>query len=585
MTRSIERIVLRVWGEYACFTRPENKAERLSYDVITPSAARGVLEAIYWKPQIGWVIDRIHVLRPVRFTNLRRNEVGSKIPAGAVKTAMRTGTGALGLYVDEIRQQRAATILRDVEYVIEAHFVLRDRSDRLEKHSEMFQRRARRGQYFHHPYLGTREFPADFELVEDKIPASPLTGEVDLGLMLHDIDFFRRDDAAVFSGGDAGRNHRRAAAARIGGDAMILQALADYYHRVAADPQSEIATPGFSRQKISFVVVVRPDGTLDAVQSVGREEDSRQIPEAVIVPGESKPSGSGINPCFLWDNMAYMLGLKADDPKPERTRATFEAFRDKHVALQPEIDDDGFHAVCRFLEAWDPDRADGSSLLASGGSFGVFRLAGEAGYIHDRPAVLDWWNACLADADDQTLRFGPCLITGKDNRLARLHEPKIKGVAGAQTSGAAIVSFNQDAFESYGRTQSYNAPVSTGAAFAYAVGLNHLLARRERRFRVGDATTVFWTAEPSPIEDMFGILVAPGTTEDQETADETHAILAAVAAGRYPAELGDPRTGFYILGLSANASRLSVRFWHRDTVGSLVTALGRHFADLGDRPE
>jgi len=183
-------IVVRVWGKYACFTRPENKVERLSYDLITPSAARGVLEAIYWKPAVRWVVERIHVYREPRFTNLRRNEVASKASAPLAKQAM-SGTlkGPLALYVDEDRQQRAATILVDVDYVIEARFELLDDSEPVAKHYNMFKRRAEKGQCFHRPYLGNREFPCDFEWVDGTIPASPLAGERDLGLMLHDLVF------------------------------------------------------------------------------------------------------------------------------------------------------------------------------------------------------------------------------------------------------------------------------------------------------------------------------------------------------------------------------------------------------------
>lgn len=184
-------VKLKVWGEYACFTRPEMKVERVSYDVITPSAARGILEAIYWKPQIRWVIDRLHVLRPIRFTNIRRNEVGAKASASTARTAMKNGKGNLGIVVEEQRQQRATTLLRDVAYVIEAHFDLLDDTDPPGKHLDMFNRRAGKGQCFHRPYLGCREFPAHFELVEGEVPASDLAdeGERDLGYMLHDIDF------------------------------------------------------------------------------------------------------------------------------------------------------------------------------------------------------------------------------------------------------------------------------------------------------------------------------------------------------------------------------------------------------------
>lgn len=189
MIKPIQRFNLRVWGELALFTRPEMKVERVSYDCITPSAARNIFQAIYWKPEIDWVIDRIHVLKPIRFTNLRRNEVGHKIPVGTVRQTMKAGKGNLGMAIEEDRQQRAATLLRDVEYVVEAHFILTSGIDGLEKHSEMFRRRAERGQCFSRPYLGTRECPADFELIEGVIPESDLRGELDLGLMLHDIDY------------------------------------------------------------------------------------------------------------------------------------------------------------------------------------------------------------------------------------------------------------------------------------------------------------------------------------------------------------------------------------------------------------
>lgn len=194
--KPIQKFKLRVWGDFACFTRPEMKVERVSYDVITPSAARGIFEAIYWKPEIVWLIDRIHVRKEPRFTNLRRNEIRQKIPATSAKSVMKAGKGFLGFYADEgdNRQQRATTLLRDVEYIIEAHFELRSGMDSIEKHSEMFKRRASSGQCFHHPYLGCREFPADFEMVEGKVPASEYAESKDLGYMLLDINF--ADDMA-----------------------------------------------------------------------------------------------------------------------------------------------------------------------------------------------------------------------------------------------------------------------------------------------------------------------------------------------------------------------------------------------------
>jgi CRISPR-associated protein Cas5d len=214
-------IKLHVWGERACFTRPELKVERLSYDVPTPTAARGILEAIHWKPAIRWHIDRIHILRPIRFQSFRRNEVGAKASASNARSAMKRGTtDGLGLVVDENRQQRAATLLVDVAYLIEAHFEMTSRAgaeDTPAKHIAMFNRRAAQGQSFHRPCLGTREFDAHFALADaDPVPLDALTpdeqrrylaqGAVafperpvtilpadqrgrDLGWMLHDIDF------------------------------------------------------------------------------------------------------------------------------------------------------------------------------------------------------------------------------------------------------------------------------------------------------------------------------------------------------------------------------------------------------------
>ena len=185
-------VKLRIWGDYACFTRPEMKAERVSYDVITPSAARGILEAIHWKPAISWVVDRIHVLHPIRFDSVRRNEVENKIAESNIKKAMKGGAVDLHQYATTERQQRATLLLRDVEYVIEAHFDMTEfagASDNAGKHCDIFRRRARSGQCHMQPYLGCREFPAHFELFDGDVPASVLQGERDLGWMLWDMDY------------------------------------------------------------------------------------------------------------------------------------------------------------------------------------------------------------------------------------------------------------------------------------------------------------------------------------------------------------------------------------------------------------
>lgn len=200
-------VTLHVWGDYALFSRPEMKVERVSYDVMTPSAARGILEAVYWKPQIRWLIDQITVLKPIQFTNIRRNELASKIPVkgkAGVSAAMKDHSVIPEMAIEDNRQQRASLLLKDVAYLIQAHITVLDcrvekEGERLPdneavgKHLDMFKRRARKGQAFQQPYFGCREFPAAFELIEEEValpqPDPVLSGEKDLGYMLHDIKF------------------------------------------------------------------------------------------------------------------------------------------------------------------------------------------------------------------------------------------------------------------------------------------------------------------------------------------------------------------------------------------------------------
>jgi CRISPR-associated protein Cas5d len=194
MSPESNEVRLHVWGEYACFTRPEMKVERVSYDVMTPSAARGVLEAILWKPAIRWEITRIDVLAPIRWISVRRNEVGAVISTRNVTSAMQGGSVALGMYVEEERQQRAGRFLRDVEYVIHARFRMTSRAgreDNREKFASMFARRVGRGQCMMQPYLGCREFAAHFAPVTDEVVArkAEKNRDAQLGWMLHDLEY------------------------------------------------------------------------------------------------------------------------------------------------------------------------------------------------------------------------------------------------------------------------------------------------------------------------------------------------------------------------------------------------------------
>jgi CRISPR-associated protein Csd1 len=365
---------------------------------------------------------------------------------------------------------------------------------------------------------------------------------------------------------------------------MILQALNAYYERLQADPDSDIAPIGYSRQKIAFSVTLNQDGSLHDIEDVRKQGDKKLIPQSLVVPGNAKSPGAGINPGFLWDNPAYLLGYKADDPKPERTQQSFEAFRQRHLGAEEAISDPHFSAVCRFLETWDPgDATRYPKLIEIGTGFGVFRIRAQEGYVHERPAVTQWWNAEQADnVDDKGSASGQCLVTGEYGLLARLHEPKIKGVWGAQSAGAALVSFNLDAFDSYGKSQGVNCPVSESAAFQYCTALNRLLAANSKqRLQIGDATTVFWTEKPTEAENLLPWILEPSKeAEDESLKNRLGSILDRIRQGYYPDELGEKDTRFCILGLSPNAARISVRFWYISNLGQLIENLNQHFSDL-----
>lgn len=373
---------------------------------------------------------------------------------------------------------------------------------------------------------------------------------------------------------------------------MILQALNDLYDRIVEDGRYQVAREGFSSQKVTFKVVVAPDGRLFDISDARIPDGDRLSPRPVIVPGDAKPSGSGINPGFLWDNSAYMLGFRADDEQADRTAQSFAAFRTRHLRHESEIASPSFSAVCRFLESWDPARAAEFPVLRDAGAigFGVFQIEGDPSFVHDDDAVLGWWRS-QADGEEPSV-VGQCLVTGDRTELARLH-PKVKGVAGAQGSGATVAGFNEPAYESLGKKQSLNAPVSKQVAFRYVTALNAMLdgpMSRRHRFRLGDTTVALWTDRPAPAEDIFARFISEGTAGLEEAASQDEALRQRVAAflralreGRdaYGQVDDDPeRTGFFLLGLSPNAARLSIRYFHQGSIRELLDRLRRHHRDI-----
>jgi CRISPR-associated protein Csd1 len=374
---------------------------------------------------------------------------------------------------------------------------------------------------------------------------------------------------------------------------VILQRLAEHYDRIVASGAAKLAPPGYSLQKVSFCIVLEVDGRLNGFEDMRRQEGKQPRPQTLIVPGQSKPPGSGFSPRFLWDNAGYLLGFALDAAKAERAPKEFASFRDAHLAQESAIAHPAFSAVCSFLRGWYPERCEqhAEALMEFATSFGVFRLVGESRFVHDMVGMRE----PEAAGDENETPSATCLITGEYAPLARLHEPKIKGVAGAQTSGALIVSFNASAFTSYGKEQSFNAPVSLAAAFKYTNALNHLLADRTRRTGLGDTTVVYWADQESRVSaatlDLLSMLVgtvvteadAPAApTEDQRRLEEARQLLSQLRSGaaNIAMEPDDIPTRFFILGLSPNASRLSIRLWVEGDATTVQQNLGAHIRDL-----
>lgn len=380
---------------------------------------------------------------------------------------------------------------------------------------------------------------------------------------------------------------------------MILQSLYELYSRLAADPAYEIAPPGFSLQKIVFRIVLKPDGSLHAIEDARvKDKRGRPGPRQLLVPGQSKSSGSGLNPCFLWDTTDYLLGYQTKKDaqnkgdKSERAGKAFQASRGKHLRLENEIPSPAYRAVCRFLEKWNPLMAkDWPVLDEVGNGYGVFQLIGETGFVHEDPEVKKWWLVhATSNGEVEGQAEGQCLVTGKKSKLARLHF-KIKKVG---QGDAQLVSFNDEAYVSYGKEQSFNAPTSTEAAFQYATALNALLdgpMREKHSFSFGDAKLVFWTQKPTVTEDVFAQFIkgydgasAREPVQDESVRKKLELFVQALKRGREAGielEGESAETPFFMLGLTSQArGRIGVRLFHRHTVGELLENLRRHYSDM-----
>ena len=379
---------------------------------------------------------------------------------------------------------------------------------------------------------------------------------------------------------------------------MILSALVDYYQRLRDDPESGIAEPGYSQEKIGFAIVLDGSGNVVDVHDLRDLSGKKPQPRLLDVPQPEKRT-AGIKPNFLWDKTSYVLGVSASSKRSEQERAAFKAL---HRQALCGTDDPGLLALLAFLDGWSPDQFVDDSLFIRHGEALldaniVFRLDGDTGYLHQRPAARAAWARQQGQGKDA--RLGSCLATGEHAPLARLH-PAIKGVYGAQSSGASIVSFNLEAFASYGKSQGENAPISEQAAFAYTTALNHLLRRdphNRQHLQIGDTTVVFWAhAKTAPQAEAAEDLIADflrgedgdsTALADGQATQRLQQALEQVRQVRPLRELDptlDDEADIFVLGLAPNASRLSIRFWETQTLAGFAQRLAEHHADLELKP-
>lgn len=360
---------------------------------------------------------------------------------------------------------------------------------------------------------------------------------------------------------------------------MILQALTRHYEDLLS--RGEIAAPGWAPAKISYALCLDADGRLTQIVPTMEEATKGNKtflqPQLMTLPAPVKRA-SNIDSNFLWDNASYLLGVDQKG-KPERSMACFRSAAELHRAILNGVDSPAAKAILAFFDTWQPQRAaehpalSGQMEETTAGVNLLFRVDGR--YPQEDAAIREAWQR-YQDNGEGGVKM-QCLVTGREDVIAAVH-PSVKGVKDAQSSGAALVSFNAPAFCSYGHEQNYNAPVGKHAAFAYTAALNHLLADRDTVQHVGDTTIVCWAEGAESIYQAFGMAALFGGEVPGLSDNDLRAALKRLAEGMPCDDLGvDPDRPFYILGLAPNAARLSVRFFLRDSFGALMKNVNAHY--------
>ncbi len=361
---------------------------------------------------------------------------------------------------------------------------------------------------------------------------------------------------------------------------MILKALADYYDRLLDDPNVDIAPLGFERKAVDFAVVIRPDGAFENLRDLREGTGKKRKGRARVIPRSVKRA-AGIASNLLWDTSAYSLGLalpeKNKDLKKLQARAVdqHKAFIAQVRTLVEECDDNALVALLRFLETSDKSEVAAHPVwteVEESGGILAYQLSGDTSLICQRSKVVQTIRARNTSGG----RTQACAVSGNADVPAKLHAA-IKGVWGAQAVGANIVSFNLDAFCSFGKKQGFNAPIGQQTEFAYTTALNYLLASERQRMQVGDASTVFWSKENCDLETDFPDYLSPKKGEEAVSYEKIHSLLRSVQKGIPPQDEDIP---FYVLGLAPNASRIAIRFWYDGNVKEMKERIAQHFEDI-----
>lgn len=361
---------------------------------------------------------------------------------------------------------------------------------------------------------------------------------------------------------------------------MILKALADYYERLANDPNVDVAPPGFERKPVDYVVVINENGNFENLRDLREGSGKKRKGRVSMLPrGVKRAAGIAANQ--LWDTVPYALGRatpeknKTIEQLQARAVNQHAAFVERVKELAAECNDTGLTALLTFLETSKKNEIflhPGWPDVEEAGGIISFQLAGDTELICQRTEVM----RTIRDRNISTGRTQACAVSGNLDVPAVLHAA-IKGVWGAQSSGANIVSFNLDAFCSFGKKQGFNAPVGQQTEFAYTTALNYLLASERQRMQVGDASTVFWAKDACDLESDIPVYLNPRKGEEAVSYDKIRALLEASRTG-FPPQEGEIR--FHVLGLAPNASRLAVRFWYDGNVKDIKERMVQHFADI-----